>query len=96
VDSLPAEGEETETLVFSFIVRIWRQKRLLDPECRGWVEHVQSGRRTPFHCLAQLPSIISAYTGISLDKPTSWRQLVRAHLGAIKERLRRQNLEKKV
>lgn len=93
-DSLPAEGEETETLVFSFIVRIWRQKRLADPECRGWVEHVQSGRRTPFNRPAQLPAIIAAYTGISLDQPKSWRQLMHACIRTIKDRLHRQDQEK--
>lgn len=83
-------------LVYSFIVRIWRQKRLPDPEYRGWVEHVQSGRRTPFHRLAQLPTIIAAYTGVSLDRPISWRQLVRAHLDAIKWYLRRRDREREV
>jgi len=90
------EDEETEMVAFSFIVRIWRRRRLPDPEYRGWVEHVQSGSRTPFHRLAQLPTIIAAYTGISLDQPISWRQLVRAHLDAIKWRLRRQGREKEV
>ena len=96
VESLPAEGEEMEMLAYSFIVRIWRQKRLPDPECRGWVEHVQSGRRTSFHHLAQLPAIIAAYTGVSLDQPASWRQWVRVHLDAIKERLRRHGWGKRV
>jgi hypothetical protein len=86
----PEEGE-AETLVSSFLVRIWRQKRPSGPECRGWVEHVQSGRRTPFHQLIQLPAIIAAYTGISLDQPKSWRRLVRAHLDVIKGCLHRQD-----
>jgi hypothetical protein len=93
-DSLPAEDEETETLVSSFLVRIWRQKRPADPECRGWVEHVQSGRRTSFHQLAQLPAIIAAYAGVSLGRRGSWRQLVRAHLDAVRGRLRWQDREK--
>lgn len=65
--------EQTTPQALSFIVRIWRQGGLTDSECRGWVEHVQTGRRTAFLGLDQLRSIIAEALGHSLDQDRSWR-----------------------
>jgi hypothetical protein len=59
-------SEETEAQPISFVVRIWKQLGPADPECRGWIEHVQSGQRTFFLGLDQLLSIIAAYVGIPI------------------------------
>jgi hypothetical protein len=65
--------EESEAQAISFVVRIWKQIGLADPECQGWVEHVQSGQRTFFLGLEQLLSIIAAYVGIPIRRGGSWR-----------------------
>jgi len=66
-------SEETEIQAVSFVVRIWKQIGSADPECRGWVEHVQSGQRTFFLGLNQLLSIIAAYVGIPIQRRGWWR-----------------------
>lgn len=66
-------SEETETQAISFVVRIWKQIGPADPECRGWVEHVQSGQRTFFLGLDQLLSIIAAYVSIPIRRRGWWR-----------------------
>jgi hypothetical protein len=65
--------EETEAQAISFIVRIWKQMRPAGPECRGWVEHVQSRQRTFFLGLDQLLSIIAKYMGIPIQRGGWWR-----------------------
>lgn len=65
--------EEPEAQATSFVVRIWKQIGLVNPECRGWVEHVQSGQRTFFLGLDQLLSIIAAYVGIPIRRGGRWR-----------------------
>lgn len=84
-----------ETVAFSFVVRIWMTRRPADPEYRGWVEYVQSGSRTPFRRLAQLPAIIATHTGLSPNRYTSWRQWICAHAHIVKDCLRRQDREKR-
>jgi hypothetical protein len=65
--------EKPEAQAISFVVRIWKQIGLADPECRGWVQHVQSGQRTFFLGLDQLLSIIAAYVGIPIRRGGWWR-----------------------
>jgi hypothetical protein len=62
-----APSEEAEAEAFSFIVRVWKQTRPTGPECRGWVEHVQSGQRTFFLGLDELTAVIAAYVDIPPD-----------------------------
>jgi hypothetical protein len=70
-DSVTSEKPEAQAI--SFVVRIWKQIRPADPECRGWVEHVQSGQRTFFLGLNQLLSIIGAYVGSPIRRGGWWR-----------------------
>jgi hypothetical protein len=70
-------AEEPKAQAISFVVRIWKQIGLADPECRGWVEHVQSGQRTLFLGLDQLLSIIAAYVGIPIRRGGWWRNRLR-------------------
>jgi hypothetical protein len=70
-------SEETETQAVSFVVRIWKQIGSADPECRGWVEHVQSGQRSFFLGLDQLLSIIAAYVSIPIRRRRWWRNGLR-------------------
>jgi hypothetical protein len=65
--------EEPETQAYSFVVRIWRQMGPADPECRGWVEHVQSGQRTFFLGLDRLLPIIATHVGIPIRQRKWWR-----------------------
>jgi len=65
--------EESEAQAISFVVRIWKQIGLADPECRGWVEHVQSGQRSFFLGLDQLLSIIAAYVSIPIRRRGWWQ-----------------------
>jgi len=69
--------EEPEAQAISFVVRIWKQIGLADPECRGWVEHVQSGQRTFFLGLDQLLSVIAAHIGIPVRRGGWWRNGLR-------------------
>lgn len=78
-----ATPEEPEAQAVSFVVRIWRQMGPADPECRGWIEHVQSGQRTFFLGLDRLLPIISAYVGVPVRQRKRWRNGLRrgrAHL----------------
>lgn len=70
-DSAPSEEAEAEA--FSFIVRIWKQTRPTGPECRGWVEHVQSGQRTFFLGLDELSSVIATHIGVPARRGGWWR-----------------------
>ncbi len=73
-------SEEPEVQAISFVVRIWKQRGPADPECRGWVEHVQSGQRTFFLGLDRLLSIIAAYVGVPIRRGGWWRnRLMRWH-----------------
>jgi len=65
--------EEPWAQAISFVVRIWKQLGPADPECRGWIEHVESGQRTFFLGLDQLLSIIAAYVGIPIRRGGWWR-----------------------
>jgi len=67
-----ASTEQTGVQALSFIVRIWRQSE--PNECRGWVEHVQTGRRTAFLGLDQLRSVIAEAIDAPLDREGSWSQ----------------------
>jgi hypothetical protein len=74
-DPVPSE-EEAEAV--SFIVRIWKHTRPTGPECRGWVEHVQSGQRTFFLGLDELTSVIATHVGVPVRRGGWWRtRLVR-------------------
>ena len=68
-----APTEEAEAEAFSFIVRIWKHARPTGPECRGWVEHVQSGQKTLFLGLDQMQSIIASHIGIPAWRGGRWR-----------------------
>ena len=68
-DRAPSEGAGAQAV--SFIVRIWRQRA--DPNCRGWVEHVQSGERTAFLGLDRLCAIIAAHLGLPTGRAGVWR-----------------------
>ena len=65
--------EEPEAQAVSFVVRIWKQTGPAGRECRGWVEHVQSGKRAFFLGLDQLQSVIAAYVGIPIRRGGCWR-----------------------
>lgn len=65
--------EEPEAQPISFVVRIWKQTGTADRECRGWVEHVQSGQRTFFLGLDQLPRAIARYIGVSNRRGGGWQ-----------------------
>jgi hypothetical protein len=69
-----APAEEAEAEAFSFIVRVWKHTRPTGPECRGWVEHVQSGQRTFFLGLDQVLSIIAAHIGVPQQRGGWWRK----------------------
>jgi hypothetical protein len=69
----PAPSEEEEAEAFSFIVRIWKQTRPSGPECRGWVEHVQSGQRTFFLGLDRLTSVIATHIDVPARRGSWWR-----------------------
>jgi hypothetical protein len=71
-DRIPPE--ESEAQAVSFVVRIWKQGGPADPQCRGWVEHVQSGQRTFFLGLDQLSSIIAKHIGIPVRRGGWWRK----------------------
>ena len=66
--------EETEAQADSFVVRIWRQAGQASHECRGWVEHVQSGKRTFFLGLSELSSIIASHIGMPVRRGGCWRE----------------------
>lgn len=57
----------------SFVIRIWKQTGPAAPECRGWIEHVQSGQRTFFLGLDQLLSIIATHIGVPIRRGRRWR-----------------------
>ena len=69
----PALSKEAEAEAFSFIVRIWKHTRPTGPECRGWVEHVQSGQRTFFLGLDELSSVIATHIGVPVRRGGRWR-----------------------
>jgi hypothetical protein len=75
--------EDTRAQTFSFVVRIWKQVGTAGGKCRGWVEHVQSRKRTPFLGLDQLLSIIAAYVDIPTpeqerrqNRPATWQDRI--------------------
>ena len=70
VDSAPPD-EEAQAV--SFVIRIWKRDEQGDFECRGWVEHVQSGQRAFFLGLDQMLSIITKYVGASAQRRGRWR-----------------------
>jgi hypothetical protein len=72
-----ATPEEPQAQAISFVVRIWRQMGPADPECRGWVEHVQSGQRTFFLGLDRLLPVIAAYVGTPIRQRKWWRNSLR-------------------
>jgi hypothetical protein len=81
-DSVPPE--EAELQAASFVVRIWKRGESTDSECRGWVEHVQSGQRTFFLGLDCLLSIIAAHVGVPIRQRGWWRSRLarwRAYVG---------------
>lgn len=51
-------AEESEAV--SFVIRIWQYSTPAGPELRGWIEHVQTGRRTFFLRLEDMSSLIKA------------------------------------
>jgi hypothetical protein len=79
-DPASSEEAEAEAEAFSFIIRIWKHARPTGPECRGWVEHVQSGQKTLFLGLDQMQSIIASHIGIPARRGGRWRdRLARWH-----------------
>mgnify|MGYP006306690153 CR=1 FL=1 len=67
-------AEQPAAQALSFVVRIWRQDGPSDCECRGWLEHVQSGRRTPFSGLDQLRYLIADAVGSPVYRSRSWSE----------------------
>lgn len=65
-------AEQPAAQALSFVVRIWRQDEPSDCECRGWIEHVQTGRRTPFSGLDQLRYLIADAVGAPGYRGRSW------------------------
>jgi len=88
-EDLPAEEAGAQPI--SFVVRIWRQMTPAGPEYRGWVEHVQSGKRTFFLGLDGLPSLVGGYLGLPMrrarwhERLTRWRNRVAAWFGRAEE-----------
>ena len=70
-DRIPSE--EAGAQAVSFVVRIWIPEEKADAECRGWVEHVQSGERTFFLGLDHLSSTIAAHIGLRSRRGAWWR-----------------------
>ena len=59
-----------EAEAHSFVMRIWRENgaNTRDPgEWRGWIEHVQSEQRYYFRDLFEIPQIITAYVGDTVE-----------------------------
>jgi hypothetical protein len=59
-----------EAEAHSFVLRIWRENgsSSRDPgEWRGWIEHVQSEQRYYFRDLFEIPQIITAYAGDTVE-----------------------------
>lgn len=74
-------GDEEQVL--SFVVRIWREAGPQGVEFRGWVQHVQSGRRAYFHGLNGLSSVLAAYLGVSRKgRPDAGRRSLRDRIAA--------------
>jgi hypothetical protein len=69
-----AAAEQPAAQALSFVVRIWRQGGPSDRECRGWIEHVQSGRRTSFSGLDQLRYLIADAVGSPVYPGRSWSE----------------------
>jgi hypothetical protein len=82
--------EQSTAQAVSFIVRIWLQSGVNEREYRGWVEHVQTGRRTAFHGLDQLRSIIAESVGTSCDRDRSWRRRLERWKTFVVERFSRE------
>jgi hypothetical protein len=59
-----------EAEAHSFVLRIWRENRddpTVDAEWRGWIEHVQSGRRTYFRELQEIEQLLAEYMSADND-----------------------------
>jgi hypothetical protein len=69
------EQEQRSMMLFeaeghSFVLRIWRENRddpSVDPEWRGWIEHVQTGQRTYFRQLQEIGQILSGFMLVEDD-----------------------------
>jgi hypothetical protein len=66
-------NQDVEAEAFSFVVRIWKRAGSANAECRGWVEHVQSGQRTFFLGLDELSSVIATHIGVPARRRGRWR-----------------------
>ncbi|MGC8874176.1 MAG: hypothetical protein ACP5SI_06980 [Chloroflexia bacterium] len=72
-----------EEQVVSFLVRIWREPGSRGWECRGWVQHIQTGTRSYFHGLPGLSKILAAYLGVASGKhPNRDRRRLRDRIAA--------------
>ena len=65
--------ENAEAEAISFVIRIWKLEGAADADCRGWLEHVQSGQRKYFVGLGQLSSVIATYMGVLVRQRKQWR-----------------------
>jgi len=61
---MPYEKVEFDPNTCSYVIRMWREKAASEQEIgewRGWIEHVQSGKRVFFHDTAVINSFINEY-----------------------------------
>jgi len=72
-----AAAEQPAAQALSFVVRIWRHDEPSACECRGWIEHVQTGRRTPFSGLDELRYLIADAVGSPVYRSRSWAERLR-------------------
>lgn len=72
IDSPPSD--EAGAQAISFVIRIWKEPSPAGPEYRGWIEHVQSGRRAFFLGLDRLPELIATHVGPHTRGNTRWQQ----------------------
>jgi hypothetical protein len=59
----------------SFVIRVWLEKREIseaEPECRGVIEHVATGRRTYLRDLDEIIIFIATYVEEWGITPRSW------------------------
>lgn len=74
---MPSEKTEFDRDACSFVIRIWREKAASlheKGEWRGWIEHVQSGKRVSFRDKAVIGSFINEYLYSNSEPHESMRQ----------------------
>ncbi len=61
---MPYEKVEIDQNACSYVIRMWRENTISEQETRewrGWIEHVQSGKRVFFRDTAVISSFINEY-----------------------------------